>query len=370
MIQWYSLLASKTASLSQLERAGRWFLLSGIQEADGGVARYYLAESDRNAPISTEITGYAASVLVWLYDQTGDSAYLDAAIRAARYLTRTAWDINSATFPFEIATGTQRAYSYFFDNGIVIRGLLAAWRATGEGEFLERAKDAAVAMAFDFHAAEAVHPILALPEKEPLDYEPRWSRSPGCYQLKSAMAWLDVAAVTGQHEIAAAYERMLVYSLSTHSAFLPGDERAERVMDRLHAYCYFLEALLPVAARLECKMALAEGMQRVGSLLRLIAPVFVRSDVYAQLLRVRLFAHELGAVPLDFEAAAQEAERAAGFQCNRSEERFDGGYWFGRKGDALLPFINPVSTAFCAQALTLWEQFQAGGFTASISALV
>ena len=62
-------------------------------------------------------------------------------------------------------------------------------------------------------------------------------------------------------------------------------------MDRLHAYCYFLEALLFTADNRE---ALASGIEHAGRLLREIAPSFERSDVNAQLLRVRLVAHHLG----------------------------------------------------------------------------
>ena len=43
-------------------------------------------------------------------------------------------------------------------------------------------------------------------------------------------------------------------------------------------------------------------------------PLFARSDVYAQLLRVRLLGEALGALPLDRSAAAHEAEQAASFQ--------------------------------------------------------
>ncbi len=372
MLQWYSLLASTSlsSSLPLAERAGRWFLESGIQDSTGGVARYYLTDAERNAPVSAEITGYALSFLVWSYNETGDGRYLEAALKAGRFLVHDAWDKSSATFPFEALSPEGTGFAYFFDCGIIVRGLLALWRATGDSTFLERAKEAAVAMAFDFHSAEAMHPIIRLPEKEPLDYEPRWSREPGCYQLKSAMAWRDVATATGQSELNAAYERMLAYALATHAAFLPGDTDSARVMDRLHAYSYFLEALLPVAARPEVAVALAEGIRNAGCHLREIAPIFERSDVYGQLLRVRLYAHDLGAVPLDYEAASHEAEMAGQFQCAVDDSRFSGGFWFGRKGTGLLPFMNPVSTAFCAQALTSWQQFQRGGFRAAVEQLI
>ena len=50
----------------QLARTGEWFLRSGIQESNGGVARYYRTDVRRNLPVSTEITGYAASAFVYL----------------------------------------------------------------------------------------------------------------------------------------------------------------------------------------------------------------------------------------------------------------------------------------------------------------
>jgi hypothetical protein len=60
-------------------------------------------------------------------------------------------------------------------------------------------------------------------------------------------------------------------------------------------------------------------------------------------------------MPLDCAAAAKEAERAACFQYESSDRRLAGGFGFGRKSGQPLPFANPVSTAFCVQALALWS---------------
>ena len=335
------------SSISQ--RAGLWFLQSGIQEPNGGVARYHFTARAENARISTEITGYAVSTFVYLHTLLGDQQYLDRAVAAARYLCREAWDTKSDTFPFEPTPNGEQAYAYFFDCGIIIRGLLAVWRATGDNEFLDKAKETGLAMAYDFLADVAVHPILTLPDKQPVDYEPRWSRSPGCYQLKSALAWRDLAEATGEKALDIPFERMLEYSLSTCDSFLPGDPNPEKVMDRLHAFCYFLEALLAVADRPAAAKALEIGIPRVAGLLREIAPIFARSDVYGQLLRLRMIASRRGVMRLDFKAAEEEATAIATFL------RDDGGFWFGRKGGERMPFANPVSTAFCMQAITMWE---------------
>jgi hypothetical protein len=324
-------------------------LHSGIQGPDGGVARFYRSDTSANAAVSTEITGYAASALAYLGSTTGKQEYLDAAVRAARYLAREAWDSTASTFPFE--PGSDRAY--FFDIGIIVRGLLAVWRATGEQEFRTRAEEAALSLAFDFLGDGMFHPVISLPDKQPLPEEPRWSRKPGCYQLKSALAWHEI----GDPEATRVFDGAVASALASHEQFLQEEKDREKLMDRLHAYCYFLEALLFTSER----QALASGISRVGQLLREIQPVFERSDVNAQLLRVRLIAHHLDLVPLDEGLAREEAERTASFQALESPDgRLRGGFWFGRKGANMLPFSNPVSTAFCAQALVLWQDHQAG----------
>jgi len=277
---------------------------------------------------------------------------------SARFLANHAWDREAHTFPFEIASNR----AYFFDVGIIVRGLLS----TGAEEFCEGAREGALSLAFDFIGDGAFHPVVSLPDKQPLPYEPQWSRSPGCYQLKSALAWLGI----GDEHARRMFDAALASALRTHGPFLPGDTDRNRVMDRLHPYLYFLEALLFVADREECAAVLAAGIDRVAELLREISPQFERSDVCAQLLRVRLAAHHLGAVSLDETSAAEEARRVAGYQAWSDDPRLDGGFWFGRKGGEMLPYMNPVSTAFSLQALALWEQHRAGNWRFDVRQLI
>ncbi|MDQ6663093.1 MAG: hypothetical protein M3Z23_01715 [Acidobacteriota bacterium] len=337
-----------------MDRAGRWFLASGIQEASGGVARFYRSDLARNNPVSTEITGYAASTLVYLHDVTGDAAYLERAVETAHFLTRTAWDSAALTFPFEYPDTAK--LTYFFDCGIIIRGLLAVWRATRDREFLDSALACGQGMLADFDSGADFHPILRLPGKEPLARDARWSRSPGCYQLKSALGWYELAEETGDANPRNAYVRLLADAIASHREFLPGHADDDRVMDRLHAYCYFLEALLPYARRSPFTEEFGWGIDTVARLLHKIAPTFARSDVYAQLLRLRLF--EI--VPLDLEKAESEARELANFQSSDPDIRVHGGFYFGKKDGALLPFVNPVSTAFGLQALEMWRQRRSG----------
>jgi hypothetical protein len=341
--------------LTALEHARCWFVRSGIQDSRGGVARYYRSAESRNAPVSSEITGYAASALVYFGD-------LDSAGRAAVFLRDHAWSAESSTFPFE----PESPLAYFFDIGIIVRGLLAVARATGDHSFRDRAQEAALSLAFDFLGDNAFHPVIGLPEKQPLAYEPRWSRSPGCYQLKSALAWREI----GDEQAIRLYESALAQALATHENFLSGEPDREKMMDRLHAYCYFLEGLLPVADREEVRRALIGGIGRVADLLREISPQFERSDVCAQILRLRLIAHRAHRIALDENSAREEAQRTASYQTFACDPRLRGGFWFGKKGDAILPFMNPVSTAFAAQALDLWDQHCSGDWRFQLHELI
>ncbi len=362
MLKWNTLLATSRdfqlfSTDAAIQAAGRWFLRSGIQEQNGGVARYYRIDAGRNARVSTEITGYAVSTLLFLHRRTGQLEYLDSALRAARFLTRVAWEPRLCTFPFEHAVDGEPAtqLAYFFDCGIIVRALLAAWRVTAEREFLEVATAAGRAMLADFRTPAAIHPILALPDKQPLAYQTRWSSAPGCYQLKSAMAWYDLFESTGDAEFLDAYEAAADQAVSTQQDFLPGSSDVDQVMDRLHAHAYFLEGLLPVVQRPDCAEVFRAGIARIAGYLDEIAPRFARSDVYAQLLRTRLCGERLGIVPLDQAAAWREAERLGAFQLHSEDTRIDGGFGFGSKQGELLPFANPVSTAFSLQSLAWWS---------------
>ena len=331
------------------------------------MARYYLADARENRAISTEITGYAVSTFTYLHALTGDGRYLDAAVRAARFLTKIAWDAELRIFPFECS---EKPLAYFFDCGIIVRGLLSLWRVTGEAELLAIATACGRSMAADFAAGKSeYHPILRLPEKHPLPRGEQWSRLPGCYQLKSALAWHDLHKVTGEALFLTWYEDLLSESLRTQGSFLPGVE-GERVMDRLHAYCYFLEALLPRVDRPEVAAALVGGIAKVSSFLRQTGPVFARSDVYAQLLRLRVLAASAGLAPVDRAAAEFEAEQLAAFQLDDGDPRIAGGFYFARRGGLLQPHINPVSTGFGLQALTMWRQFLDGEASFSTDMLI
>jgi hypothetical protein len=135
------------------------------------------------------------------------------------------------------------------------------------------------------------------------------------------------------------------------------------MMDRAHAYCYFLEGLLPEAAiDRDCSQALQFGLLRVENLVDEIGGQFQRCDVLAQLLRLRFYADIMGVMDLNRGRADQEATRTAEFQIQSQDPKAHGGFAFARQGPELLQHINPATTAVAVQALQMWEQAEEEAF--------
>jgi hypothetical protein len=355
--------ASSSLDPRTSELASKWFLTSGIQEPEGGVARYYHSDTRRNARVSTEITGYTISALLFLHQRYGGSELLEGAVRSGRFLMDVAWNSSLETFPFEWARDEDvpQPLTFFFDCGIIVRALLALWRATGEPGYLNIAIATGNSMSRDFPTGDTWHPVLDLPDKTPLPWTEQWSRRPGCYQLKAALAWHDLHRATADENFARLYNAALAKALSTKDDFLPA-ATPDKTMDRLHAYCYFLEALMPAADRLEVRHVIGEGIERVSWYLRDLRKDFNRSDVYAQLLRVRLLASRQAGIALNTAEASEEASALMRFQVQEPGSPHRGGFWFGSKAGKMLPFVNPVSTAFCIQAFEWWQDHLSGGF--------
>jgi hypothetical protein len=118
------------------------------------------------------------------------------------------------------------------------------------------------------------------------------------------------------------------------------------------------------------RAALADGIERAGDHLRRVHLDFERSDVCAQLLRVRLWADAAGAVELDAARADEEAVWALAHQMASPDPRLDGGFNFGRRDGVPSNFSNPVSTAFCQQALALWNDRRHGKVLADWHTLI
>ena len=343
-------------------RAGlAWLAHSGIQSESGGVSRYYAADTGQYRDISTEITGY--SIQAWLaLPLPGEPGLLSHALRAGQFLCYDTGDPQMGLFPFEAPRSgfppSDRVFS--FDCGIIIRALLALWRATADPLYLARAEQCGSALMNHMSRVDgSFFPLLDLSTGVPACGSGAWSLEADIYQLKVGLALLELAEVAGSTTFAKTAESLLNWSLRQHEMFLPGATEPDRVADRLHAYCYFLEGLLPfLERRFDCVQILQAGMNRVEKLVLETRRALERSDVTAQLLRLRLLVDFIGVVELDLAAATWEADSIPAFQLFTADKRTNGAFSFGRRQGRLAPHANPVSTIFCLQALRMWRDYQ------------
>jgi len=204
-------------------------------------------------------------------------------------------------------------------------------------------------------------PLLDLSSGMPTLGSDHWSKQPGAYQLKTAMGFLELSEVTTSGVFSKSADQLLAAAMRQHEMFLPGADQPDQVADRLHAYCYFLEGLLPfLERRFECTLALAGGITRVAALAAETRGALERSDVLAQLLRLRLVADFTGVLELDAGAASWEAESIPAFQLLTDDRKTHGAFSFGRRNRRLTPHANPASTIFCLQALRMWQDYHSG----------
>ncbi len=286
--------------------------------------------------------------------------------QSARFLNRECWSTELDVYPFELGEHSTKAY--FFDSGIIGRGFLALWRANGDPALLNAAAEAADSMIAHFTATDGYHPILALPDRTVVPYREWWSQRPGCFQLKAALLWRELFEITGEARYEVHFRRALEFAMRKWPELLATETETLRVMDRLHAYCYFLEGLLPEATAQAD--ALRQGITEITRHLHQLEPQFVRSDVYAQLLRLRMLAESRGIVPMDQRLAEAELEALEAMQLDTKEEWARGAFAFGRRNGEIIPHANPVSTGFAVQAMTWWRDWVEGKFSATWQELI
>ncbi len=351
----------------------RWLIRSGIQDESGGVARYYRAHEREYKTISTGITAFFISALVRLHWSKGEPPP-GPAIRAGHFLIEHAFDPASELFFFERgdASDPRASLAYFFDCGIIVRGLLDLWKATSDRAYLECAEKCGLAMTTKMSVVDgSFFPLYDVSANHPHAGSGSWALEPGVYQLKVGMAFLELAEATGLGQFKASMESLLKWSLRLQESFLGDSDDPHRVMDRAHAYCYFLEGLLPEAALdRDCSQALQYGILRVENLLEEVGKEFERCDVIAQLLRLRIYADLMGVMELSRGRADLEANTIIEYQMQSTDPKIDGGFAFARRNGQIVEHINPMATIFAVQALKMWEQADEGTFRQSWKALI
>jgi hypothetical protein len=342
----------------------RWLAISGIQNQSGGVSEGFHADTRTYSPISTTATGYYIAAQLWS-QRFSRGALPATASRAGSFLLEHAFNMSAEMFPVRVGDNDEEEahLAYFLDCTVVVRSLTQLWDSTKDPAFLECAERCGLALHSRMPTVDgAFFPIYDFKTDRAYAEVGSWREEMGVPQLKGGLALLELYKATGRGEFEHDAEALRKWCLRRHESFLPGEVDDAKIIERLHAYCLFLEGLLPgVALDADSGRILQFGILRVENFLDEFGPELQRCDVLAQILRLRLYADKLGLMELDYKRAEDEAAAIVEFQTQSADPKSDGAFTRYRHTTNSRPQLDLTATVFAMQALEMWDQAEEGG---------
>ena len=343
----------------------RWLTRSGIQAESGGLARHYSAQGNRYEALSTAATGYFISGLLRCAEYPRESPPKQA-IAAGTVLIERSYDREAELFvsDFDAGENNPRKWAYFFDCLVAVRALIDLWKATKDSAYIGCAEKCGIGMKRNLSRMDgSFFPVHDVARDMPYEADEPWSLQAAVHHLKVLPIFLELTEATGLYEFKAMGEDLLKWCLKRHESFLEAESDSERLMSRLHGYCYFLEGLLPEAGMdPDSSRALQYGLLEIENVSQEIGHEYHRCDVVARLLRLRLYADRLGIMELDYQQAENEAAAIQELQVQSTDPKVDGGFAFGLKAATPVQRYSPATVVLAIQALQMWEQASTGSF--------
>lgn len=376
-----------TADVTErIDAAGLWLTDSGVQVVSpnpdhaGGFVSWYEQDTGEMPYVYSEITGYLATMMSFMHDLSGEARYLNAAVKAAEWLNRTAHTSGSFRCLFPLRPSRfdyKHQQLYAFDTGVILNGLCEVIRLTGRSDLLASARRAG-----DWLIESAQLPnggfqaVFDLSEGRYLLNDAEWSLCPGSYHTKVAIGLLNLASLTGETRYRDAAVRVCDFALS----FQQPDGRFVSFPSEggtnAHAHAYSAEGLWVAGSLLERDDYLQSSVRATEWLLRWQSPEGLvprhfhngvptyneRVDILAQALRLGAIHLAQGRLdPALGERLAPLAEVVTRNQVRAGDSRSLGGFHFGRLSDGKpMPHVNVWVSAFAIQALHLYQGLALG----------
>lgn len=342
-----------------------WLLHSGIQNPEGSFNAWFDLEKNAHSYIYTEISGYALTLLLYLYKEMGDNIYFQRAQKVGDWLLKI--QHHSGAFPtaFYLFDDSPKKSNGFhsFDAGMVFNGLANLFRHTKQEKYLISAKKAAD-WVLDYQKKDgSIAAIVDEDSSKVKDNEETWSSQPGSYHAKLAIGYLNLHDLTKEKKYLGAVRKLCDYALFFQQPdgqfFTYGKIKGTN----FHPHAYTAEGLFVAGTYLDevkYKKAAQEATQWAISCSKEgIIPrhkhnnVFnynERVDVLAQIYRLAIL---LGMKSDSDEEILNRILEYQYFGKNKSQR---GGFLFGKLSSGeKVPHINCWVSMFVLQALKLQQ---------------
>ena len=369
-------------------RASNWLTESGIQHRGvdpslrGGVAAWYEIEEKQYPFLYSEITGYALSALIFLYNIYKDKKYLDRAQLGANWLIQNALhpDGGIKTRFYLVKHYVSPNYCfhygriYTFDTAMVGYGLLQLYKIIPKEEYRTAIEKISVFLIQKMRAKDGTfYPYYDSKDKKFKEDLEKWSDQRGTFHAKLALFFIDYYRLTCNP----VYKKYAASLLNASQKVQRKDGRfitgKKDGSTHLHPHFYTLEGLLYGAVYLKrndyLKTAVKgwkwslTGVSADGS----VSSIYMdrsflhheRSDIVAQILRIGAILCELE--PSIIKPHLALLKKIKGhlllFQYE-GDRKQKGGFIYGAATDGLIrDHLNSWSTMFALQALWMYESF-------------
>lgn len=361
-----------------------WLLNSGIQdksvhsETTGGVNAWLDLKNQSYPFVYAEITGYAVNAFLFYYSVTGQSSYLDAAIRAGDWLLNAQYSETGLIKTRINQRDYQKPYFdswvFTFDQWVIIYGLVNLAEVSGKSVYLEHAERVAkLLMKSTVRPDGFFCPIFDVEKNKALTPGDKWSRQSGSFHAKALMPLQKLYEVTSNEEYRNCALKLIRKTISIQQKdgrFITQDSEGST---HLHPHIYSLEGLLSfglLEGNPECLQSAENGIKWVldrqleeGSIYSFFVDgkflPYVRADILAQALRVGVILVQHGILKGYEENLRRLREKLLFYQMTAGSE--NGGFLYGQEQDGTIHYhLNAWVTMFAAQALWIYDHFEPG----------
>lgn len=363
--------------------ARRWILESGIQAPKGmidmngqdmfGAFRsWYDLDKQEFSYIYTEISGYALTALLYLFEKNNIGAYLERAKMAGDWLLGTQAEtgaFKTAYYTFEDSVKKPEAF-VSFDIGMVCNGLANLYRGTNEEKYLFGARRAGDWLVAQQREDGSLPAQVNINDSSVKDASDTWSTQSGSYHGKAAIGLLNLFDIIKNEKYLNSAKALLEYALGyqrENGQFLT---YGKLMGTHLHPHTYTAEGLYVAGIYLNDKIYLEASKRAVewsiGVVKDALAPRFVHNDEYNYNERVDVLAQVLRlAILFNLDSAKGKLmlEKIISYQYSGKVAGQNGGFLFGKSSiGEKINHVNSWVTMFALQAMMIFRERELNPF--------